>query len=135
MTSNQETFDRVVNHLLTQGKPAYKVSEDYTGCMYRFLDDEQMLMCAAGCLIPDEKYTEKMENGIVLTEERDIDECPNCCRLVTKVIGEEGYDLPLVSRLQSVHDKWPDHRNINLLKDDLKIVANHFDLIWNFGEN
>lgn len=51
----QQIFDTVATHLLDQGKPALD-AEGF--CRYR---TESGLMCAVGCLIPDEKYTPKIE--------------------------------------------------------------------------
>jgi hypothetical protein len=61
----QAIFDTVVTHLRTQGKKA--VTTNCNGnekCMYRALDREtgNVLKCAAGCLIPDEIYSTRMEN-------------------------------------------------------------------------
>lgn len=57
--TNQEIFDKVTLHLLTQNEKSIGV--DGT-CKYRQND----LKCAVGCLIEDEDYTEKMEGiGVV----------------------------------------------------------------------
>lgn len=48
-------FEKIKTHLLTQ----MEKSTDEDGlCMYRGLNG---LMCAAGCLIPDHKYSPRME--------------------------------------------------------------------------
>ena len=52
--THQEVFDKVVEHLYRQGKPAKKGND----CVYRAKDGT---MCAVGCLIPDEFYDPKME--------------------------------------------------------------------------
>lgn len=48
--TEQEVFDQIARHLLTQGKP----SRDADGnCVYR---NNEGLMCAAGCLLTNEEY-------------------------------------------------------------------------------
>ena len=57
--TNQEIFNKVYTHLMTQGKKA----ETFGGqCQYRLTElDGAVLMCAAGCLIADEDYDPGME--------------------------------------------------------------------------
>jgi hypothetical protein len=52
----QEVFDLVVEHLFTQGRPAY---DGISGCMYRAAGG---LRCAVGVLIPDDLYDPAFEN-------------------------------------------------------------------------
>jgi len=54
--TRQEIFNKVADHLLTQGKPA--LFDEIGDCAYRGQDGS---MCAVGCLIPDELYTPEME--------------------------------------------------------------------------
>jgi hypothetical protein len=56
----QATFDYVSAHLLTQMKQS---KDQDGGCVYRGNDPDTgaKLMCAVGCLIPDEHYSTKME--------------------------------------------------------------------------
>lgn len=61
--TNQEIMDKVVNHLLTQNERAQTGS----GCRYRAIRSGKLLMCAVGCLIPDELYEEELEGRTVLT--------------------------------------------------------------------
>jgi hypothetical protein len=58
--SDQEAFDRVARHLLTQGRRAqYGGATAYSdACRYRAPDGA---MCAIGCLIPDEEYDPHIE--------------------------------------------------------------------------
>lgn len=53
--SNQEAFDRVTNHLLTQMKQSKSKSGN---CLYRGTDGTS---CAVGCLIADEHYYPSLE--------------------------------------------------------------------------
>ena len=89
MTTNQEVFDKVARHLLTQNARAV----DGDGfCRYRTPDG---LKCAVGCLIPDELYDPEMEGKSV-------------CSLVREESGVGKYlqefNLALVMALQGVHD-------------------------------
>ena len=55
--TEQEIFDKVVLHLYQQGEP----SITHGGrCRYRLSGK----MCAIGCLIPDDMYSESMEGGV-----------------------------------------------------------------------
>jgi hypothetical protein len=57
--TNQEAFDRVVRHLLKQGR---KAADSDGVCRYRGPDGTS---CAVGCLIPDEEYSPLMEGKAV----------------------------------------------------------------------
>lgn len=92
MKTDQETFDTVARHLLTQGKPAVIIGQ---GCAYRGSDGTK---CAVGCLIPDDKYSPAYENmaiggsGMRARELQDI-------------LREQGYDnIALLQDLQRAHD-------------------------------
>lgn len=56
MMTEQEIFDTVARHLLTQGKKSIGVEG---GCAYR---GKEGCKCAAGCLIPDDLYDPRFEN-------------------------------------------------------------------------
>jgi hypothetical protein len=99
MPSQQQTFDTVVNHLRKQRTKAE--SHDPTGkrmtCMYR---TPEGLRCAAGCLIPDDRYSPSLEFTVVGGTD-DPDDRSNA---VTRLLDDLGYDVNLVSDLQSIHD-------------------------------
>lgn len=86
----QQVFDKVADHLWTQGVPSIDALSGY--CMYR---GEEGRSCAVGCLIPDDVYSQSMED-----------------LRVAALVGAFGTRLPpfikehveLLSRLQSVHD-------------------------------
>lgn len=88
MISKQETFDTVCKALIAQGKPAVAVN-GYGGraCRYR---TEDGCKCAAGHLIPDDKYNPALE-GYSLGDNR-----------VAEAIGD--HDRKLVGALQALHD-------------------------------
>jgi hypothetical protein len=90
--TRQETFDIVARHLLTQNERAAHGGN----CYYR-LDG---LKCAAGILIPDDKYREEFEDSPVLYESEREDSSS----LAGEVIASEGHDLILVQKLQNIHD-------------------------------
>ncbi len=56
--SEQEVFDQIAVHLLTQNEKS--VDEDDTYCMYH---SKSGLKCAAGCLIADDEYKPEFENN------------------------------------------------------------------------
>lgn len=87
----QQTFDTVVAHLRKQGCKA--ISKHGT-CMYRA---QSGAMCAAGCLIPDDKYISEMEGQSVIQGGGK--------RLARKCVIELGHNIDLVQSLQNVHDQ------------------------------
>ena len=60
--TNQEIFDRVIARLREQGGPALDEEGD---CRYRAEVNGRVLMCAVGCLIADEHYSESLEGKSV----------------------------------------------------------------------
>ena len=84
--TEQEVFDQVAKHLLTQGER----SEGKDRCLYR---GENGLKCAAGSLIGDDEYDPSMENG--------------WWNLL--VIAGQAPDThqTLISQLQTIHDTFP----------------------------
>ncbi len=56
----QKIFNKVYKHLLTQGRRSEVTLPDGSSvCLYRGPDNTK---CAAGCLIPDDRYNKNMEN-------------------------------------------------------------------------
>lgn len=62
--TRQEVFTKVVTHMLKQSKQAREVYNPSSSgpCRYR---TEGGLMCAVGCLVPDEIYHDSMEGTIL----------------------------------------------------------------------
>lgn len=93
--NNQEIFDRVYKHMLTQGRRSLLNHTNGT-CAYRSNDG---LKCAVGCLIDDENYHYGLEryaaHSVVV-------------RLALAKSGvdniHEGNTLELLMALQNVHD-------------------------------
>lgn len=109
----QQTFDRVARHLLTQGRKSVAVDD----ATHRYRGPAGM-RCAIGCLIPDRLYDERMEGLSVL----------HAGIYLTFGAGRE--DVAFLDGLQRVHDchganRWP---------DVLKMVAWQFDLSSNAVE-
>ena len=91
MLTEQEIFDKVSTHLLRQGGR----SSFGGACKYR---GEHGLKCAAGCLIPDDKYVPEMEGmrwAIMIQQ--------NCGKFLNELTSFAGHRL--ISTLQKVHDK------------------------------
>lgn len=90
--TNQEIFDKVVRHLLTQKAQ----STDGSNCLYR---GEHGMSCAVGCLISDEHYTPDIES-------RDVSYCLVVDVLEKSGIGVRANDacLNMLHSLQSFHD-------------------------------
>lgn len=106
-TSNQQVFDLVVTHLLTQGRRAEDVAG---GCMYRAPEG---MKCAVGFLLPDSEYRPEMEG-----------EAAGSGSYITPVLQRIGVDLDLATSLQIVHDK--QHPSDWVAR--LRIVADHYRL-------
>lgn len=59
--SEQEVFNQVATHLITQGKRSIETTLGQNSCVYKSKDG---LMCAAGCLIGPKEYKKKFEGYI-----------------------------------------------------------------------
>lgn len=102
--TDQEVFDQVATHLLTQMKRS--VSDDAV-CLYRSPDG---LKCAAGCLIGDDEYDPDMEG--------------NCwVDLVSRFDFTQSHGN-LIQRLQNVHDTYQPQDWL----EQLKRIAFEFSL-------
>lgn len=97
--TNQEIFDIVAVHLLTQGR----VSIWGERCRYR---GPEGLKCAAGILIPDDLYEPKWdEEGTIWSEV--VEEQP-------KLLGVGDRDF--IEELQHIHDSVKPDRWLSVLK-------------------
>lgn len=125
----QDIYNRVRDHLLKQDRRAV----DYEGgCRYRAENGDR---CAAGCLITDEAYTSKIEQGILRTEDENIsgdDDDAVRDRLVLEVLAKSlrQTDLTvsqrdLIREMQSLHD----HTPVSAWAHELRAVADAFQLI------
>lgn len=100
MLTNQEIYDHVVRHLLTQNEKSLSGNT----CMYR---DEEGNKCAVGCLIPDDVYKlyGVLIEGLVMFDIINEDENG---RPLIKVLKMSKVNLltstDLLCALQDVHD-------------------------------
>jgi hypothetical protein len=104
----QKLFDKVAEHLLTQGKKSVKNSS----CQYR---GSRGTSCAIGCLIPDELYDDEIE-GLA------VDDLSYDLRKACGIVGKK--TIALACDLQLVHDKpmaceWPERLRQTALKHGL----------------
>jgi len=93
--TDQEVFDRVALHLLTQNKKSEYTEAEGTipFCKYR---NSEGLSCAVGCLIPDDKYDISIEGGSVESMK------------VSMILDDLGfgYNTSLLINLQHIHDSF-----------------------------
>ena len=88
--TEQEAFDRMVNHLRKQGKKS--VHEITRTCLYRHPDG---LKCAVGALIPDELYKPDFETRTA----------SDVFKLSTHLNSLFVHDIYLLlDRMQEIHD-------------------------------
>ena len=92
--NNQEVYDKVKAHLLSQNR---KSLDDDGQCVYR---GENGAMCAVGVLIPDDMYLPSMEGDACSADDMLL------------VLKQLGIDYRLARSLQNVHDNvyhsnWP----------------------------
>jgi hypothetical protein len=128
MLNEQEIFDKVSTHLLTQ----MKVASNGHNCCYRVNE----LSCAIGCLILDELYSTRIEGmGVqdalfvlgrneldnpIYTEHRSV--------LFKRILIHSGIDVDkhkeLLTELQSIHDEFTPID----WAEQLKLVGQRFHL-------
>jgi hypothetical protein len=109
--TRQEIFSRVERHLLTQRQ---KSRDTLGNCVYRTQDDEgNLLMCAAGCLIPENKYHAGIEHkGWSLAAHR---------------LGLNSPHDGMIKELQRLHD----HVLPDLWEEELLLFAERHHLTTN----
>jgi hypothetical protein len=113
--NQQEIFDKVATHLITQGVQATYTFKNVPSCAYR---GDNGTMCAAGCLIPDEEYIPEFEDTPWEVIRYKI---PSLASLTDK-------DHELITALQYVHDWTGNWVTIDILKDRLSTVALNYEL-------
>ena len=104
--SEQEVFDQVKTHLLTQNER----SGTSGLCLYRGPNDTK---CAAGCLMSDEEYDKDFEDNdwFQLTDEHNVTNAHS----------------HLIRNLQKLHDESP----VQEWKTELKLLAKNLNLKYN----
>ena len=121
--TNQQLFDKVATHLLTQRKAAIGKNGD---CFYRKARRKGAapLTCAIGCLIPEEKYRPEME-GTSLTNFGDISSSTATrIEMIRRAAGLSRKQIPLGRALQNLHDAMP----VKGWREGLRRIATHFNL-------
>lgn len=131
--THQEVFDTVATHLFKQGMKS--ISEE--GCAYRAIasinDQEVVLKCAVGALIPDWMYTESMEGTSVhglLDEFNKSTDTPNEVEQELYQFLADNEDL--LTALQEAHDHKMEH---SLGVNDHTFLATMLDVAHRFGLN
>lgn len=114
--TDQEVFDTVARHLLTQGKQS--IARDVSGgfmCLYRGPDG---CKCAVGALIGDDEYRADMEEHSALELHR--------LGLLPERLVEHRF---LLEDLQSAHDHTDSGPTFRAhIKRELREVAETYDL-------
>ena len=109
LLTNQEIFDKVAVHLLTQNKQSRTGD---VGCAYRGNDG---LSCAIGCLIPDAEYTQDIEGWLLparlktLSLDIDPEEREKGSEKLADILRSVGVPdtaFELLSQLQNIHDAY-----------------------------
>lgn len=117
MMTQQEIFDKVSSHLLTQNAK----SEDDGACLYR---SPTGLKCAIGALIPDGLYDPVIEN--VPIDNIYIEPGTKTLQNILREIGCDA-NLDFLTDLQAIHDDFNPHE----WEERLKILADEYELIFN----
>lgn len=104
--TQQQIFDQVSNHLLTQNCK----SSNGVACLYRGPNNTK---CAAGCLIADNEYHVGLENK-------------NWERLL-EINLISNFHFELIADLQRIHDI----RKIEFWREDLIRLAEKYQLTFN----
>lgn len=93
--TRQQTFDKAVNGLISQGKRA--ISSTDSRCKYRY----RGLKCAVGHLIPDDQYSRSMEGKSINPDYLPNEQVPAQVTLLMKKLG---HDTEFCAELQAQHD-------------------------------
>ena len=116
-TNDQQVFDYVAKHLLTQ----QKVCAETPGgmCVYRSPDGK--LACAIGCLLTDEeaRLADNWHSGPMTI--RDILDEIGSARARMK-----GANVRLLGELQAIHDCAP----VGVWKEEMESSAHYYTLDW-----
>lgn len=114
MKTNQEIFDKVSVHLLTQNRKSHLPGAKDL-CAYRGVDG---CKCAVGVMIYDEHYIKELEDK--LARSSSVQTALIASGVPAWIVGEEY----LLIDLQLVHDLYPPE----MWRDGLQDVAAEFDL-------
>ena len=142
--NHQQIYNRVLKHMRKQRKVSYDRRDGR--CAYRARDVKgNVLMCAVGCLIPDEAYNPNMEGAIVAQFvdlplrsvadilERDKRALALARALDTAKIGCDADTLKLLSQLQDTHDGLKIERGKAVMRQfelNMQSIAKRFKLTY-----
>lgn len=117
MMNAQQVFNKVADHLWTQGESSLDSTDM---CSYRGANGTS---CAVGCLIPDDVYTRGMESQGVHSL---VDWCETQGITLPAEIPEH---INMLCELQKLHDLWFKSNGVaRYLNMGLSAVASQFDL-------
>ena len=119
--TKQEIFNKVYTHLLTQKEKAI----DKGKCKYRLQKEDKILRCAAGCLIPDDKYNSDFEGFSFYFISKPQNEKQEKFAKVQKELGLF-QESKFIGLLQLVHDnffveQWKNRLEEIAAENDLKV--------------
>ena len=117
--TDQELFDRVATHLLTQNRKSQSLNG---ACQYRHYTG---LKCAIGVLIPDELYRTAFEGQGIDTYARPSSWSAD----ILHAAGILESQVHLAKRLQDCHDDYEPHEWVY----QLKTIAIDHDLDFNLS--
>ncbi len=106
LKTDYDVFSYVKQHLLNQNEKS--VDPWSLSCHYRAQkEDGKVLMCAVGCLIDDDFYSDEFENSSP-SDNRVRDS-------IEKTIPGWIYNVDMLSELQNLHDEYdPDNWSLKL---------------------
>ncbi len=87
--NRQQVLDQVVSCIVAQGGPSFSKGKGM--CLYRGPDGRK---CAAGCLLPDDRYDPMMEGSLVST--------PRIASILQELVEPEAWSF--FKTLQEQHD-------------------------------
>jgi hypothetical protein len=107
LNTDYDVFNYVKQHLLNQNEKS--VDPWSLSCYYRAQkEDGKVLMCAIGCLIDDNFYSDKLEN----CSPNDLDVRK---AIENSIFSDWEYNVSLLSELQNIHDEYePDQWSLKL---------------------
>lgn len=102
--TEQEIFNKVYTHLLTQGRKAR--TPNGHSCAYRGQGVYKGTSCAVGCLIPDEMYSARIESATVFQALGGS--IGSAAIVLRRVLTDLGLDRhrELLQALQRIHDDY-----------------------------
>ncbi|CAB4135702.1 hypothetical protein UFOVP573_24 [uncultured Caudovirales phage] len=115
LNTDYDVFNYVKQHLLNQNERS--LDPWSLQCQYRSQkEDGKILMCAVGCLIDDNFYSEKLEN--CSPSDLDVRKA-----VENSIFSDWEYNVSLLSELQNIHDEY-EHDEWSLKLESLESYFN-----------